>query len=365
MFCIVHIIKNIRNTLFKKQNNFYYPRLRLNTGHVLEEGICSVKWMRELRKMSKDKIISSFRMNRNIAYADNLSKQKVSPALALLSRELTAALKKEFRDNAKGTHEFLKTMNDYVMQPLLTATTSKGYKIIEASVFNCKTDVRLQCFCQISSWLTDEWFPHLKKSPVNCNNTISENASSNYATNHATLFDCDLESCEDLICNFLDYRKFTEYDSNNDDNKNIDASNNDNKTKVGRKILRGGPSEETIFALAHTLRSFSDLIKRLLTKKNFKHVLTGKMNNDPIELRFSSNRYLAGHHQSLDICAFSNNERALLLQLISELCTNSNGSHNRIMHKLFFMNAHDMIAQPERTQADFLKQKWNDVIENY
>lgn len=202
MLCIVHIIKNIRNALVKKQNDFYYPRLRLSTGHVLEEGICSAKWMRELHKMNKNKIISSFRMNRNIAYVDNLSKQKVSPALALFSRELTVALKKEFGDNAKGTYEFLKTMNDYAMQPLLTATTLKGYKIIEASVFNCKTDVRLQCFCEISSWLTDEWFPHLKKLPVNCNNTISKNASSNDATNHTTLFDCDLESCEDLICNF-------------------------------------------------------------------------------------------------------------------------------------------------------------------
>ena len=67
---------------------------------------------------NKNKIISSLRMNRNIECADNLSKQKVSPALALFSRDLTVALKKECGDNAKGTYEFLKTLNDYVMQPL-------------------------------------------------------------------------------------------------------------------------------------------------------------------------------------------------------------------------------------------------------
>ena len=42
LFCIIHIIKNIRNTLFRKENEFHYPKLVLLTGFVLESGVCSV-----------------------------------------------------------------------------------------------------------------------------------------------------------------------------------------------------------------------------------------------------------------------------------------------------------------------------------
>ena len=39
LFCIVHLIKNIRNALFRKGNDFHCPRLESCTGFVLEAGV--------------------------------------------------------------------------------------------------------------------------------------------------------------------------------------------------------------------------------------------------------------------------------------------------------------------------------------
>ena len=42
-FCIVHIVKNIRNVLFRMKNDFVYPKLTLPIGYILQSGICSIK----------------------------------------------------------------------------------------------------------------------------------------------------------------------------------------------------------------------------------------------------------------------------------------------------------------------------------
>ena len=42
LFYIIYIIKNIRNTLIRKGNEFHYPKLVLSTSFILESGICSV-----------------------------------------------------------------------------------------------------------------------------------------------------------------------------------------------------------------------------------------------------------------------------------------------------------------------------------
>ena len=43
MFSIINIIKNFRNALIKKCNDYYYPKLTLSTKYFLETGMCSVK----------------------------------------------------------------------------------------------------------------------------------------------------------------------------------------------------------------------------------------------------------------------------------------------------------------------------------
>ena len=60
--------------------------------------------------------------------------------------------------------------------------------------------------------------------------------------------------------------------------------------KTGKKTLLGGLAEETLFALAHALRYFSDQITCLLTNKGFNYDLTGQSKNVPIEHLFSLNR---------------------------------------------------------------------------
>ena len=53
-------------------------------------------------------------MNQNITSIDNLSKQKVSPTLALFDINLTTALENKHRENTRGAHVLLKTANNYV-----------------------------------------------------------------------------------------------------------------------------------------------------------------------------------------------------------------------------------------------------------
>ena len=57
---------------------------------------------------------------------------------------------------------FLTTIDDCVVQPLLTVPTLKGLKIKEVTIFTSPRDTRLKCFCEISSQLTDDWFTCVK-----------------------------------------------------------------------------------------------------------------------------------------------------------------------------------------------------------
>ena len=98
----------------------------MSNGERLEGGMCSINWVKELCKTNKDKLISSCRVHKNTVNPDNLSKQKVKPALALFSKELTKALETEFGEKAKGTHAFLAFINKHVTQLLITTYPKKG-----------------------------------------------------------------------------------------------------------------------------------------------------------------------------------------------------------------------------------------------
>ena len=125
-------------------------------------------------------------------------------------------------------------------------------------------------------------------------------------------------------------------------NPNVDCNDSSEcvNSKQGRKRLIGSPAEETFFTLAHYLRAFSGLIVHMLVKKKFKFVLTGRINNDPIEHRFSLIRFLAGNHLALDVSTFAHNERTLLFKLVTQLCTNVDSSHDTNMYKSFFNDIH-------------------------
>ena len=86
---------------------------------------------------------------------------------------------------------------------------------------------------------------------------------------------------------------------------------------------------------------------------------------DPIEKRFRINRHPGGHHSALDVSTFLCNERALLLHLIGELCANSDGSHNKTLHKSFFIVVNSMIETSERIEIYKLKDKWMSLKQIY
>ena len=65
LFCIIHFIKNIRNALLHKGNDFHYPKLVVSSAFELEAGICSVKWTLDLCHRNKNKIARNIRISKN------------------------------------------------------------------------------------------------------------------------------------------------------------------------------------------------------------------------------------------------------------------------------------------------------------
>ena len=203
-------------------------------------------------------------------------------------------LEKEYGDLAKETYSLLRMFNDHIVQPLLTVSPSKGYTIKEAMVFSSPNDIRLKCFQEIASWLQDDWYPLAKSIPENNYDTCNK-----YEAHDKNNVNNNVIKINDYI-----YDESINYFINpeEEENKTAEPKNepkHEKKRTAGRKRLIGGPSEETFLTLSHTLRSFSDLITYLLDKKGFKYVLCGRVNNDPIEMRFSLNRYLSGKSFSI------------------------------------------------------------------
>ena len=63
------------------------------------------------------------------------------------------------------------------------------------------------------------------------------------------------------------------------------------------------------------------------------------------------------NHLALDVSTFLHNQHTLLLNAISELCTNVDGSHNKMLYKSFFSEVHSMMKILERGEIQRLKLK--------
>ena len=81
---------------FQKNNYLQYPKLVLRARFIFKAGAYIARYMKQLYYMSKDKLISSTRMARNIAFTDYMSKQKVKPTITLYSKELTSVLNDKY-----------------------------------------------------------------------------------------------------------------------------------------------------------------------------------------------------------------------------------------------------------------------------
>ena len=190
--------------------------------------------------------------------------------------------------------------------------------------------------------------------PINKDVLLYENAISIEIVETTEPSEINLESCDDSMVHFMDNEDNT-CNNYEDDNAENNKEYNNKKNKAGRKASYGGSLEETFFAFAHASRAFSDEIVCLLNRNTFACVLTWRNNNDAIYHRFSLNRYLAGHHLALDVITFAHNERALLLRLVSNLCTNIDDSHNKLSHNYFFEDVHSMMHQSGRVEIDAWK----------
>lgn len=156
LFCLVHIAKCVLNNLLRKDNYFEYPMLVLTNGCILESRTCSSNWLKELCNVNKNKLVSSVRLNKNAVVPSNLDKQKVAPALAIFSSEVTSALKLEFGEKAKRTHAFLEFFNNCIIQSLLLPTLKSVKKICAAFPFywlmipDFHTSTKSQIGCKIN-----------------------------------------------------------------------------------------------------------------------------------------------------------------------------------------------------------------------
>ena len=197
--------------------------------------------------------------------------KKSPPTLNFFCIELTTALENEYGDAANRTWALLRMMIDHVVQPLLTVTKSKGRKTQEAIFFTHHEDIRLKSIRKISDWLQNYWCPHVKEFPVNKtenkDNDIDDIINS---TNDNVNIPLNNE-CEESITFFG--RKW-KYGKRRINNWKTQVGSNSNQ---GRKRLYVGPSEETLFDLAHSLRCFSDLITNLLPKKRLSTCLMGDL----------------------------------------------------------------------------------------
>ena len=218
-------------------------------------------------------------------------------------------------------------------------------------------DIRFKCFREISSWTQDEWHLCMKKLSINncgVNSDNSENVSNMSNDSETACNDC---ACDESTHTFMESEEDLHEFKKLNDEQNKDNSNGNNKTC--RKILFGGPSEETSMALLHPLNSFSGKTIHLLTVKGFNYVLTWKISNDPIEHRFSMNACLSGNYLALDASTFAYDERTLLLKLVSHLCENVDASHNKILCKSFFNGTQSIVKKSEAIEVIKWRQKWS------
>ena len=161
------MIKCMRNDFIKKGNYFKHPTLVLSNGEVLEEGICTINWVKELCNKNKNELISSCRIHKSTVNPDKLSKQKLRPDLAFLSAELTKSLELECGEKAKGACKFLAFTNKHTTQPLTATNPKKGHLMPKAKTFFSSKDKRLDCMIETSDWMQNSCHPSVHDNGLN------------------------------------------------------------------------------------------------------------------------------------------------------------------------------------------------------
>ena len=380
LFCIMHIIKCIRNALVRKNNLFDYCEMKLSDGFFMEAGQCDMSYLIAYFNETKGQLLNESNISPSVIKPTNLGKQAVSPALKLFSKELSDALDARYGNKVAGTTKFLRMINNHIIQPLTVTHADKGQLVKEAKVFTDPNDKRLDLMLEISEWVQTKWYPHVMNLPKNrkrktneCKVACEDDLNGTYdSADHVSdsrsknkLMLCKVTSNSDHnTCESKDHDESLdvffnekELEQNSDEQKISVIGNDDVGEKAGRKSIFGGLSEETFFSLSFALKSFVHVIRHLLKNCKIKYVLTGRLNNDPIELHFSFIRFLSGSFTSLNVASYVMNERTLLLREISKLCLNGNGSFDRNKLKSFFEDVKEFRALKVKDDEVIINQK--------
>ena len=92
-----------------------------------------------------------------------------------------------------------------------------------------------------------------------------------------------------------------------------------------QKVRQGRLSNETLFALKHTVSTFTELIKYLFEELNVKYVLTDKFQTDILEFRFSQYRQLSGANYHISVQEIKESEKKLKIISMLHVLSASRG----------------------------------------
>lgn len=107
-----------------------------------------------------------------------------------------------------------------------------------------------------------------------------------------------------------------------------------------QKTRHGRFSNETLFALKHTVGTFVELINYLFLDMKVHYVLTGKFQTDCLEFRFSQYRQLSGANFHVSVQELKESEKKLKIVSILHVVS---ASHGEITLKDFIVQAADNV----------------------
>ena len=95
--------------------------------------------------------------------------------------------------------------------------------------------------------------------------------------------------------------------------------------KMGLKPRQGRLSNETFFALKHTVDTFISLIDYLLNVLKFSYVITGKFQTDCLEARFGKYRQMSGANYNVSVQEIQESEKKLRVLQVLKVVSKSYG----------------------------------------
>jgi len=120
--------------------------------------------------------------------------------------------------------------------------------------------------------------------------------------------------------------------------------------RMQQKVRQGRLSNETLFALKHTIFTFIELIKHLFEELNVHYVLTGKFQTDYLEFRFSQYRQLSGANYHVSVQEIKESEKKLKIISLLHVLSASRG---KISIQDFLLKSDEVQVKSDRNSFSF------------